>query len=152
MAAGKLLKKLLKKNKKTIKWLSEQTGIPTTTLYSITKRDTKVIDIEKVEKISMALNIDVGVLCSYFDTSLLHSSSEYEVEPPTSGDEKETEMELDKKELRKKLNENSAYLVKEAADIYKLLLDEYDLGIEQIKVIAYLLDAMCQIDQIDFSI
>lgn len=86
MAAGTLLKKLLKANKKTIKWLSEETGIPTATLYSITKRDSKVIGTDKIDKIASALNIDAYLLYSYFDTSMLHGSLENEIKAPVSGD------------------------------------------------------------------
>ena len=42
----------------TIKELSEKTGIPINTLYSITKRDSLRVDRVILERISKALNVD----------------------------------------------------------------------------------------------
>lgn len=65
MGFGKRLKEILKNKGITIKELAELTGISINTLYSITKRDTLMPDIEIIEKIVSALNIDKTELLTY---------------------------------------------------------------------------------------
>lgn len=57
MGFGSVLKDILAEKKMTIKELSEATGIPLNTLYSITKRDTVNVRQETIEKISSALSV-----------------------------------------------------------------------------------------------
>ena len=65
MGIGKNLKELLKEKNLSIKELSKLSGVSVNTLYSITKRDPKAINIETVEKIASALKMDVSYLYSY---------------------------------------------------------------------------------------
>lgn len=58
MGFGIQLKKILKQKGITIKELSEMTGISINTLYSITKRDTKIPEQSIIDKISSALQIE----------------------------------------------------------------------------------------------
>ena len=58
MGVGMQLKSILRDNNMTIKELSEKTGIPINTLYSITKRDSLRVDRVILERISKALNVD----------------------------------------------------------------------------------------------
>ena len=57
MGFGTILKDILADKNMSIKDLSEATGIPLNTLYSITKRDTVNVRQETIEKISQALDI-----------------------------------------------------------------------------------------------
>lgn len=57
MGFGAVLKEILSDKNMSIKELSQMTGIPLNTLYSITKRDTVNVRQETLEKISQALNI-----------------------------------------------------------------------------------------------
>lgn len=57
MGFGAILKNILADKNMSIKELSQMTGIPLNTLYSITKRDTVNVRQETLEKISHALNI-----------------------------------------------------------------------------------------------
>ena len=57
MGFGAILKNVLAEKNMSIKELSQLTGIPLNTLYSITKRDTVNVRQETLEKISHALNI-----------------------------------------------------------------------------------------------
>lgn len=65
MGFGKRLKEILKNKGITIKELSEMTGISINTLYSITKRDTLMPDIEIINKIVNALQIEKTELLTY---------------------------------------------------------------------------------------
>ena len=58
MGVGIRLKSILRDKKMTIKQLSEKSGIPLNTLYSITKRDSLRVDRVILERISKALNVD----------------------------------------------------------------------------------------------
>ena len=57
MGFGSILKEVLANKNMSIKELSQITGIPLNTLYSITKRDTVNVRQETLEKISHALDI-----------------------------------------------------------------------------------------------
>lgn len=57
MGFGAILKEILADKSMSIKELSQITGIPLNTLYSITKRDTVNVRQETLEKISQALDI-----------------------------------------------------------------------------------------------
>lgn len=57
MGFGAVLKEVLADKNMSIKELSQITGIPLNTLYSITKRDTVNVRHETLEKISQALDI-----------------------------------------------------------------------------------------------
>lgn len=57
MGFGSILKVLLSERNMSIKELSEETGIPLNTLYSITKRDTINVRPETIQKIADALHI-----------------------------------------------------------------------------------------------
>lgn len=57
MGFGAILKEVLADKNMSIKELSQITGIPLNTLYSITKRDTVNVRQETLEKISIALDI-----------------------------------------------------------------------------------------------
>lgn len=65
MGFGTRLKTLLKEKNMTIKELSEKTGVSINTLYSITKRDTRLPSDEVLYKISQALKVDVGDLLTF---------------------------------------------------------------------------------------
>lgn len=65
MGMGNHLKDILSMKGISIKELSKQTGIPVNTLYSITKRDTKNIRVENLQKIADALGFNVNTLISW---------------------------------------------------------------------------------------
>lgn len=65
MGFGIQLKKILKQKGITIKELSEMTGISINTLYSITKRDTKIPEQSIIDKISSALQIEEDELLTF---------------------------------------------------------------------------------------
>lgn len=67
MGFGAKLKTLLKEKKMTIKELSEATGISKNTLYSITKRDTRLPSDKIIIKIANALDMDYAELVSLDD-------------------------------------------------------------------------------------
>lgn len=58
MGYGASLKKILNQRKMTVIELSENTGIPATTLYSIIKRDSPDINLDTLSKICDALGTD----------------------------------------------------------------------------------------------
>ncbi len=62
MGVGEQLKKILQEQNITIKQLSEKTGIPVNTLYSITKRKSKRVREDIVKKIATALGVSVDML------------------------------------------------------------------------------------------
>ena len=81
MGIGKNLKELLKEKNISIKELSELSGISVNTLYSITKRDPKVVNSETIEKIASALEIPPSYLRLYLaidpdDIEQLHDENE----------------------------------------------------------------------------
>lgn len=59
MGVGRQIKSILRTKKMTIKQLSQETGIPINTLYSITKRDSTRVDTVILEKIATALECNV---------------------------------------------------------------------------------------------
>lgn len=64
MGIGTNIKRLLATKKMTIKELSEQTGIPVNTLYSITRRDSESTKSGYLSKISTALGVGVDEIVS----------------------------------------------------------------------------------------
>lgn len=62
MGIGFRLKELLRDRKITIKQLSEDTGIPLNTLYSITKRDSERADQVIIQRIATALGVPMSKL------------------------------------------------------------------------------------------
>lgn len=62
MGIGTTIKELLRDKRKTVRWLSEATGIPINTLYSVTKRDSKTMSDEYIIRIAKALEVDTDVL------------------------------------------------------------------------------------------
>lgn len=69
MGFGKRLKEILKNKGITIKELSDMTGISLNTLYSITKRDTSMPTREIIDKITVALQIELSELVTLGDIS-----------------------------------------------------------------------------------
>lgn len=67
MGFGSKLKNILSRKGLTIKELSEITGISLNTLYSITKRDTRLPSDEILEKIANALEIAQYELLDFSD-------------------------------------------------------------------------------------
>ena len=62
MGLGNTLKQMLADKGMSIKDLSEKTGIPVNTLYSITKRDSSSIRTDNLRLIAEALDVSPGVL------------------------------------------------------------------------------------------
>ena len=62
MGTGSKIKALLKQQKKTIKQLSQESGISINTLYSITKRDSNAVTFPILEKIAFALSVPIEEL------------------------------------------------------------------------------------------
>lgn len=62
MGVGIRLKEVLRKRGMTIKQLSELSGVPVNTLYSITKRDSNRVDVLILNRIAEVLNISTDVL------------------------------------------------------------------------------------------
>lgn len=69
MGFGKRLKEILKNKGITIKELSDMTGISINTLYSITKRDTTMPAREIIDKIAVALQVELSELVTLEDIS-----------------------------------------------------------------------------------
>lgn len=61
MGFGTNLKRLLTARGKTVVWLAEESGIPSTTLYSIIKRDNQP-KFDTVERIANAIGVNVSLL------------------------------------------------------------------------------------------
>lgn len=59
MGTGKRIKEILKKQHKTIKQLSTESGVSANTLYSITKRDSIDVSFSVLEKVAAALEVDM---------------------------------------------------------------------------------------------
>jgi len=75
MGFGKNLKKILNEKNKTVIWLSKETEIPSTTIYSMIKRDnTPKFDV--VEKIATTLEVDINDF--FFDAKSLEALNELE--------------------------------------------------------------------------
>ncbi len=62
MGFGARLKEILAQKGKSIIWLSEQTGIPRNSLYTITKRDNTTPRLETIKKIAQALDVPITFL------------------------------------------------------------------------------------------
>ena len=62
MGVGTKIKTILKEQKKTIKQLAEESGVPLNTLYSITKRDSTAVTYPVLEKVSKALGVPIESL------------------------------------------------------------------------------------------
>lgn len=62
MGVGAKIKEILKQQKKTIKQLSEESGISKNTLYSITKRDSTNVTYPVLEQIAAVLHVSVDEL------------------------------------------------------------------------------------------
>lgn len=62
MGVGTKIKAILKEQKKTIKQLAEESGVPLNTLYSITKRDSTAVTYPVLEKVSKALGVTIESL------------------------------------------------------------------------------------------
>lgn len=84
MGFGIKLKQLLKEKNMTIKELSAITGISKNTLYSITKRDTRLPSEETLLKIAEALNMDYSDLLSYEETKQMISNNLERIEMRTN--------------------------------------------------------------------
>lgn len=76
MGFGTILKDILADKNMSIKELSEATGIPLNTLYSITKRDTINVRPETLEKISQALDIPTDELITKLRYSIEKTQQE----------------------------------------------------------------------------
>lgn len=62
MGVGTKIKAILKEQKKTIKQLAEESGVPVNTLYSITKRDSEEVTYPVLKKVSEALNVPISMI------------------------------------------------------------------------------------------
>lgn len=62
MAIGENIQKLLKKKRMSVAELSRKTGIASTSIYMAIKRDSNKMNIDSLEKIANALEIDVRQL------------------------------------------------------------------------------------------
>ncbi len=78
MGMGNHLKDILYQKGISIKELSKKTGIPINTLYSITKRDTKNIRIENLQKIADVLGFDIDTLISWDSSKTYDLNTEVE--------------------------------------------------------------------------
>ncbi len=76
MGFGTILKDILADKNMSIKELSEATGIPLNTLYSITKRDTINVRPETLKKISQALDIPTDELSKKLRYSIQQTQKE----------------------------------------------------------------------------
>ena len=63
MGDGKNLKKILDAQQKSVRWLSKETTISPTTLYSIIQKDT-AIRFDFALRIANVLNVEVSDICS----------------------------------------------------------------------------------------
>lgn len=62
MGLGKTLQKILKSKNMTVVELAKSTGIPSSTLYAIIRRDSDNVSLEAVRKISTALQVPLDTL------------------------------------------------------------------------------------------
>lgn len=65
MGVGLRLKEISKQKGITIKYISEKTGIPVNTLYSIIKRDSARVSTETIQAIAEVLQVHPARLISY---------------------------------------------------------------------------------------
>ena len=72
MGIGTNMKRLLAVKKMTIKELSEKTGIPLNTLYSITRRDSNSTRSDYLRSIANALDVGIEELVSIQAVQLIH--------------------------------------------------------------------------------
>lgn len=79
MGFGVILKNILADKNMSIKELSEITGIPLNTLYSITKRDTVNVRKETLEKISDAVGVPADELIRRLRCDIQNTQKELEV-------------------------------------------------------------------------
>lgn len=79
MGFGSILKDILAEKNMSIKELSEATGIPLNTLYSITKRDTVNVKQETIEKISLALNVPSDDLVNMLRREVFETQKQLEI-------------------------------------------------------------------------
>ena len=77
MGFGKNLKKVLDEKNKTVVWLSKETEIPSTTIYSMIKRDNEP-RLDVVKKIASKLGVDIDDL--YYNAEQLKELKEMEEE------------------------------------------------------------------------
>lgn len=110
MGVGTKIKAILKEQKKTIKQLAEESGVPLNTLYSITKRDSKVVSEPVLEKISNAL----GVSKDIFIPSVVRESAWEFAEQQAQQNQV-----LEKRGLLNGLPEEQRKSLTNAADIYQ---------------------------------
>ena len=60
MGIGKVLQDILYENKMNANELSDMINVPTSTIYSIIKRDNSKVDIDILLKICKGLNVDIN--------------------------------------------------------------------------------------------
>ena len=136
MAAGALLKQLLKANKRTIKWLSENADIPLQTLYSITQRDSGTISEKNLIKIAKALNIDLGSLRRYFLLGTEIGSNKVKPPTPDSQDNyypEDVEVELYNLQYMYNISREEAFHLRNMVQDYLSLNEE---GQEKVEIYA----------------
>lgn len=75
MGIGTNMKRLLVLKKMTIKELSEKSGIPLNTLYSLTRRDSNTTRSDYLRAIANALNVGIEELVSTQAVQLIHGLS-----------------------------------------------------------------------------
>lgn len=110
MGVGTKIKAILKEQKKTIKQLAEESGVPVNTLYSITKRDSEEVSDPVLEKISNAL----GVSKDIFIPSVVRESAWEFAEQQAQQNQV-----LEKRGLLNGLPEEQRKSLTNAADIYQ---------------------------------
>ncbi|CDD61594.1 unknown [Clostridium sp. CAG:505] len=64
MGLGKNIKTILDSIQRTVPWLAQQTGIPTQTIYSMIRNNSKSTDDNTLEKLSVALKVPPAFLTS----------------------------------------------------------------------------------------
>ena len=79
MGIGLNIKNILRREKKSIKWLHEVTGIPLNTLYNITKKNNINVNRDTVQKIADCLNVSIDEILK--PTLTLESNKNYIVHP-----------------------------------------------------------------------
>lgn len=81
MGDGKRLKEILDNQQKSVRWLSKETTISPTTLYSIIQKDTG-IRYDFALRISNALNVEVSDICSDKELTSENWSDDNRIELP----------------------------------------------------------------------
>lgn len=79
MGFGIVLKQLLSDKNMSIKELSEETGIPLNTLYSITKRDTINVRQDTLEKIAQTLDVPMNELIAMLRLNIKKTQEELNI-------------------------------------------------------------------------